>query len=76
MSRSDNGGSSSESRAHRSGFETHPFRITPFVFGLAFAAVAIVGMTGVSSDDATAWLWVTALGVFGVAGIMAALSRR
>jgi len=46
------------------------------VFGLAFAAVGIAGLTNFSSDDTTAWLWVVALFVFGIAGIAAAFTRR
>jgi len=65
-----------ESAEHRRGLEPHGFRAAPFVFGLAFAAVGVVGTAGFSADVATAWLWVVALGVFGVAGVVAALSRN
>ena len=63
-------------QVHRRGLEPHDFRATPFAFGLAFAAVGVVGAAGFSADVATAWLWVVALGVFGVAGVVAALSRK
>jgi hypothetical protein len=56
--------------------EPHSFRTSPFVFGLAFAAVGVVGAAGFESDAATAWLWVVALTVFGIAGVAAALGRR
>lgn len=68
-------GPTEEQKSDRSGLEPHDFRATPFVFGLAFAAVGVVGAAGFSTDVATAWLWVVALGVFGVAGVVAALSR-
>lgn len=63
-------------RTPRSGLEPHPFRVTPFVFGIAFACVGVVGLTDFSSDRVTGWLWVIALVVFGVAGITAAVGRR
>ena len=58
------------------GFEPHRFRATPFVFGVAFAALGVMGVTDFSSDDTTAWMWVVGLVVFGVGGIVASLSRR
>lgn len=60
----------------RPGFERHAFRPAPFAFGLAFAVIGVSGVTGFSSDQAAAWLWVVALLVFGVAGVVAAVSRR
>ena len=60
----------------RPGLEPHPFRVTPFVFGIAFACVGVVGLTDFSTDRVTGWLWVMALIVFGVAGITAAVGKR
>lgn len=60
----------------RAGFERHGFKPVPFVFGVAFAAIAIGWSAGFSSEQATAWLWVVALIVVGGAGIVAALNRR
>lgn len=56
--------------------EPHPVRIVPLAFGIAFAAVATVGLTGASSGDAVGWLWVIALVVFGLVGVVAGVSRR
>ena len=63
-------------RPARAGLEPHRFKMTPFVFGLAFGAVGLAGVTEFSSDDTTAWLWVIAMTVIGIAGVMAALSRN
>ncbi len=58
-----------------------PIRIAPLLFGLAFIAIGVVGLTG-GGDDVdvdTAWLWVAgfaAIGIAGLASVVAALFRR
>ncbi len=47
-------------------------RVTPLVFGLAFAAIGITYLAGAVVDDAT-WIWVVGLTALAVAGIASAI---
>jgi hypothetical protein len=48
------------------------FRLTPFVFGVIFVTIGVVGM-GRNGDADVSWVWVALLAGVGVGGLIKAL---